>query len=161
MYFHLEDICFCNSVANIADFLLLHLSCITFVSMGTLRNTKSLQAIRDAFDEVETALSGVELAKRFQSIMNKTTVYRILDRLERDDILHSFTDTHGLRWYAKSLINHVESGRHSHFQCGDCGLSKCLPIMIPVPSVPNHRIDSASLILVGQCDDCRVSLTVS
>ena len=138
--------------------MLLHLSCITFVGMGTTRKTKSLQAIIDAFDDCETALSGVELAKRYQTMMNKTTVYRILDRLERDDILHSFTDTNGLRWYAKSLVSPIDgdASRHSHFQCQDCGVSKCLPIAINVPTVPNHRVDSASLILVGQCEDCAV-----
>lgn len=126
--------------------------------MGNLRKTKSLQSITDAFTHSKTALSGVELIKRFQSEMNKTTVYRILERLEKQGRLHSFTDTHGVRWYAKSeeVNSDLDSHRHSHFQCQDCGISKCLPMEINVPSVPNHRVDSASLILVGQCEDCLV-----
>jgi len=124
--------------------------------MGNMRKTKSLQAITDAFSHTKTALSCVELAKRFQSEMNKTTVYRILERLEKQGQLHSFTDTHGLRWYAKSEVINADADRHSHFQCQDCGISKCLPIEINLPSVPNHRVDSANLILVGQCEDCLV-----
>jgi len=126
--------------------------------MGNIRKTKSLQIITDAFSHSKTALSGVELIRRFQSEMNKTTVYRILDRLEKEGLLHSFTDTHGLRWYAKSSVPDADTGtdHHSHFQCQDCGMSKCLPIEIAVPTVPNHRVDSASLILVGQCEDCSV-----
>jgi len=139
MLLSFSQICFCNSVANIGYYFViapwLHYIC----HMGNI-------------------LSGVELIKRFQADMNKTTVYRILDRLEKQDVLHSFTDTNGLRWYAKSKVAnaHVEIDHHSHFQCQDCGMSKCLPIEINIPSVPNHRVDSASLILVGQCEDCLV-----
>jgi len=126
--------------------------------MGNMRKTKSRQSITDAFSNSKTALSGVELVKRFQSEMNKTTVYRILERLVGEGLLHSFTDTKGLRWYAKSNSNNSEitTDNHSHFQCQDCGMSKCLPVEINMPSVPNHRVDSASLILVGQCEDCLV-----
>jgi len=125
-------------------------------SMAIIRKTKSLQTIIDAFKESETAKSGVDLTKRFSSEMNKTTVYRILDRLEQQGELHSFTDTNGLRWYAKSntLDAHLDSDQHSHFQCQDCGISKCLPMEITIPNIPNHRIATASLILVGQCENC-------
>ena len=123
--------------------------------MGNIRKTKSLQTITEAFSDCTTALSGVELVKRFQSEMNKTTVYRILERLEKQGQLHSFTDTHGLRWYAKSKgLTGTNPHRHSHFQCQDCGISKCLSIEISLPAVPNHRVDTASIILVGQCEDC-------
>ncbi len=124
--------------------------------MANFRKTKSLQTILHAFDDSGVALSGVALIKKFHSKMNKTTVYRILDRLEKEDLLHSFTDLNGLRWYAKSPGSKIEnnSAHHSHFQCNDCGISKCLQIPLEIPSVPNHRIDSASLILVGQCENC-------
>ena len=34
--------------------------------------------------------------------MNKTTVYRILDRFEKEGILHWFIDNDGLKRYAKN-----------------------------------------------------------
>lgn len=124
--------------------------------MSNIRKTKSLQTILDAFSYSETALSGVELIKRFKSQMNKTTVYRILDRLEKQSIIHSFTDTQGLKWYAKSHAANAQFDidQHSHFQCQKCGISKCLPMKINIPSVPNHSVESASLILLGQCEEC-------
>lgn len=153
-----SQICFCNTVANIDYYFVIAPRLHYICRMGNIRKTKSLQTIIDAFSYSKTALSGVELIKRFQADMNKTTVYRILDRLEKQDVLHSFTDTNGLRWYAKSKVANalVEIDHHSHFQCQDCGMSKCLPIEINIPSVPNHRVDAASLILVGQCEDCLV-----
>ena len=89
--------------------------------------------------------------------MNKTTVYRILNRLEESGILHSFADREGLKRYAKgnqkpSSIK--DSNLHSHFLCNDCGISSCLPLEIPVPSLPNTRIDNSDHLLTGQCENC-------
>jgi len=124
--------------------------------MGKIRKTKSLCAIIDAFDQANSALSVVELIEQFKGDMNKTTVYRILERLEKESVLHSYTGTSGLRWYAKSKrdTNSELPDQHSHFECRRCGKSKCLHVDIPIPSVPNYRIDAANLILVGQCEEC-------
>ena len=46
----------------------------------------------DLFENTSNALSVVELTDTFSKKMNKTTVYRILDRLEEAGELHSFTD---------------------------------------------------------------------
>ena len=54
--------------------------------------------------------------------MNKTTVYRILDRLEQDGTIHCFNGKDGLKWYAKcngcSENHHYDL--HPHFQCNNC-----------------------------------------
>jgi len=124
--------------------------------MGIVRKTKSLKIILEAFGDSNSALSVVELVKRFQSDMNKTTVYRILERLEEDGILHSFTGTNGLKWFAKcqDAISTNHTDLHPHFQCQKCGKSECLTIDISIPAVPNYRIDSANLVLIGECDVC-------
>ena len=44
---------------------------------------------------------------------------------------------------------------HSHFLCNDCGISSCLPLEIPIPSLPNTRIDSSDHLLTGQCENCQ------
>ncbi len=124
--------------------------------MANFRSTKSVKIILDAFDNSNGALSVVELVKKYKSDMNKTTVYRILERLEREGILHSFSGVNGLKWFAKSQeIDHTDhSVDHSHFQCDECGKSECLTVDITIPSIPNHKVDSSNLILVGQCEDC-------
>ena len=78
--------------------------------------------------------------------MNKTTVYRILHRLEEAGILHSFIDKDGLKRYAKgdqrtsSPDNQII---HPHFLCEDCGVSTCLPLKVSTPSIPNYIIKSS------------------
>jgi len=127
-----------------------------FCFMGSIRNTKSVKIILDAFGNSSNALSVVELVKRFQADMNKTTVYRILERLEGQGILHSFSGVNGLKWFAKSQeANQIDhSANHPHFQCQDCGKSECLTVDIAIPTVPTHKVDSTNLILIGQCGDC-------
>ena len=124
--------------------------------MGIVRKTKSVVTVLDLFEKSDDALSVVGLVERLKEEMNKTTVYRILERLEDEAILHSFAGKDGLTWYAKcngcSSSNHLDS--HPHFQCRECGKSECLSIDVQLPVISNHKIDSAELLLLGQCADC-------
>jgi Fur family ferric uptake transcriptional regulator len=49
--------------------------------MGVVRKTKSVNNLLELFEQTKEALSAIDLVKRLESEMNKTTVYRILDRL--------------------------------------------------------------------------------
>ena len=125
--------------------------------MGVIRKTKSLELILNTFDESKTALSVVDLIDRFVQQMNKTTIYRILERLEQDGVVHSFIDKDGLKWYAKCIgcSSEHHSDIHPHFQCQDCGKIDCLDIHVSIPSVPNRDIDFSRILLVGKCENCR------
>ena len=57
--------------------------------MGIIRKTKSVETLLGEFKNNSGAVSVTELIKRFDSLINKTTIYRILDKLEDDRILHS------------------------------------------------------------------------
>ncbi len=126
--------------------------------MGIVRKTKSVKAVLSVFEEAKEALSAIQLIERFQHQMNKTTVYRVLKRLEDDGLLHSFIGKDGVRWYSllSGEVPSDDSGSHtySHFQCRDCGKTEYLTMSVSIPSVPNHKVDSAELSLMGQCEDC-------
>lgn len=131
-------------------------SCIKFVPMGIIRKTKSVERLLHVFNECENALSVVHLINSLESHMNKTTVYRILDRLEQDGLVHSFLDKHGLKWYAKcsGCSSHNHSDLHPHFQCNDCGTIQCLPVDIQIPAISGHQIESMEVLLQGTCAKC-------
>ena len=125
--------------------------------MNISRKTKTVKLVLDLFESTNNAISVVDLVSVFEGKMNKTTVYRILNRLEESGILHSFTDRNGLKRYAKGNQKPgsiKDSNLHSHFLCNDCGISSCLPLEIPIPSLPNTRIDSSDHLLTGQCENC-------
>ena len=124
--------------------------------MGIVRKTKSVNAILDVFDQTDNAYSGVHLIDQMKNQMNKTTVYRILDRLESDGIIHSFQDQKGLTWYAKckSCASGQHTDLHPHFQCRSCGRTSCLNVKITIPLIRNHQIEGAELLMTGLCDQC-------
>ena len=125
--------------------------------MAISRKTKSVKMILDLFGETNNAISVVDLVSTFRNKMNKTTVYRILNRLEESGILHSFSDKDGLKRYAKSNQKTDPDNKndlHSHFLCDDCGVSTCLPLEVPIPKIPNYKINTSQHLLIGQCDNC-------
>ena len=124
--------------------------------MDIYKKTKSVKLIIDTFKN-ESALTVIELVKRFKTKMNKTTVYRILERLEESKILHSFLDQNGLKRYAKNDkkndLSNINS-KHSHFLCEDCGISLCMPLDIKIPSTSNFTIKNSEHLLIGNCNNC-------
>ena len=124
--------------------------------MGKVNETKSLKAILARFEETNQALSVVNLVEEFKNEMNRSTVYRILARLEESKVLHSFIGHGGLKWYAKTVAcnDDVRKAIHPHFQCEDCGRTECLPIDVPVPKLDNHQIKTVSFLLIGHCGKC-------
>ena len=127
--------------------------------MGVSRKTKTVKLLLDLFDRKDCALSIVELVSTFSGKMNKSTVYRILNRLEESGLLHSFLGNDGLKRYAKGDQRPSKSKNttmHPHFLCEDCGISSCLPLEISTSSIPNYTIKSSEQLYLGQCNNCQV-----
>ena len=124
--------------------------------MGIMRQTKSVKRILNEFEKEPKALSTVDLIKRFSQDHNKTTIYRVLDRLEDDGVLHSFQGTDGVKFYAKchGCSKSQHSDIHPHFQCVSCGKMDCLDVRVSIPKVPNRRVLSSELLLQGHCEQC-------
>jgi len=124
--------------------------------MGVLRKTKSVKLLLEEFEKSSNAISVTTLIERFSQKMNKTTIYRILDKLEDDGLLHSFLGKNGNKWYAKcndcSSAEHHDA--HPHFQCLDCGKVDCLSANVPVPQIPNRKVDVSQILLQGKCENC-------
>ena len=126
--------------------------------MSISRNTKTVKLLLKIFNKENNALSVVDLVSIFSKEMNKTTVYRILHRLENSGVLHSFVDKDGLKRYAKGdqrTSSSDDQMTHPHFLCEDCGISTCLPLKISTPSLPNYIIKSSEQLYLGQCKDCQ------
>ncbi len=132
-------------------------SSIIFDGMGgVIRNTKNVKVLLDLFQNQQAAVSAVDLVGRLKDVMNKTTIYRILERLEDEGIIHSFVGKGGLKWYAKSkkCASDQHQDVHPHFHCSRCGKMECLDISVKIPLVDTHQIDSTEILMVGVCKDC-------
>jgi len=124
--------------------------------MGIIRKTKSVEVLLNEFNNNSSAISVTKLVTKLNSRFNKTTIYRVLDKLEDDGVLHSFLGKNGLKWYAKcngcSADKHKDL--HPHFQCLDCGKVDCLSFNIETPVIPNRKVNLAQFLIQGQCDEC-------
>ncbi len=131
-------------------------TCSKFVLMSVKRKTKSLGRMLSIFNKTSEALSAVDLVEQLKDEMNKTTVYRILERLESEGIIHSFLGTNGLQWYAKCYrcTSHEHNDIHPHFECENCGKVECLEVQITIPVLNNRQVKSADILLKGRCADC-------
>lgn len=124
-------------------------------AMRKVSKTRSLTLVLDEFNKRQEGISFVRLAEDLSVEMNRTTVYRILKRLEENETLHSFVGKDGVRWYA--LNNNettINSNAHPHFQCEKCGRTECLEVDVNIPQLPNHHVQSVSLLYVGCCEKC-------
>lgn len=124
--------------------------------MGIIRKTKAVKKLLSLFEPSLKAILAVDLIEQLKDEMNKTTVYRALDRLEDEGIIHSFVGKNGLKWYAK--CNQCSSEKHNdihpHFQCTICKKVTCLSIEVNIPKLKDYTIDSASVFLTGKCSEC-------
>ena len=124
--------------------------------MGVLRKTRGVEKLLKEFKRESNAISAKELTRRFHGKLNKTTVYRLLDKLEDDGILHSFHGSKGIKWYAKygGCVKSDHSGVHPHFECLVCGAVDCLEIEIRLPQISKRKVISSQFLIQGTCDSC-------
>jgi len=124
--------------------------------MGIIRKTKSVALLLNEFEKNSSAISTVELIKRLSLKLNKTTIYRVLEKLEDDGILHSFIGKNGIRWYAKcngcSIDGHIDG--HPHFQCLVCHKVDCLSVNIYIPKIPKRTVEGSQILIQGRCEVC-------
>jgi Fur family ferric uptake transcriptional regulator len=124
--------------------------------MGIIRRTPSIDAVMHEFQKDSEAIAATELIKRLDNQLNKTTIYRLLEKLEDDGVLHSFLDKSGIKWYAQcndcSKTKHVHN--HPHFQCLDCGKLDCVSIKVEIPKITNRKIETSQVLLLGKCESC-------
>ena len=111
--------------------------------MGVVRKTKHLEQVLHAFRQSSEALSAGMLLDVLDHEINKSTVYRMLDKLEDDGVIHSFLTMDQIRFYAlckgfRSGGRHMSS--HAHFQCTSCKRVSCFSEEIVLPTLERAHI---------------------
>lgn len=124
--------------------------------MGIIRRTKSVDLLLDEFEKESRAIATTTLIDRLNSLINKTTIYRVLDKLEDDGILHSFIGSNGIKWFAKCAGCSKEEHKdiHPHFQCMECGKMDCLPVDVAIPELANRQVIVSQVLIQGKCEEC-------
>ncbi len=96
------------------------------------------------------------LLDRLGEGVNKTTVYRLLDRLEDDGIVHSFAGEDSVKYYAKcrTCSGPAHTHNHPHFHCTACNTVRCLDDEVSLTVSGGFQVMEAQVLLKGRCAAC-------
>jgi Fur family ferric uptake transcriptional regulator len=126
--------------------------------MKTTRNTTAKTAILDLITQSEVALSHIEIQKLTDGLCDRVTIYRVLDRLVSEDVIHKIATPDGTVKYASCHHNHDEKGHihnHIHFSCEKCHSVTCLDSIQPVFTAPEqYLVKEINFTLSGLCPKC-------
>lgn len=88
-------------------------------------------------------------------VMDRVTLYRVLDWLVESGLAHRLTDANRVFRFAVAVAG--EAAMHAHFRCDRCARVFCLEGAAPqAPELPQgFSMSRMALDLHGCCPDCR------
>ena len=124
--------------------------------MKISRNTTAKTAVLEILTQSKTALSHTEIQKQIGTLCDRVTIYRILDRLLNDDLIHKTINLDGTIKYVKCRHAHpVQIHNHAHFSCQKCHEVTCLESVKPSYLIPhNYKVHDLNFTLSGLCPNC-------
>lgn len=126
--------------------------------MKTTRNTTAKTTILEIIKNSEVALSHTEIQTLTNNICDRVTIYRVLDRLVTEDVIHKIVNLDGTIKYASCHHSHndkVHTHNHIHFSCDKCCLVTCLENVEPIFKLPaNYLVKEVNFTLSGLCPNC-------
>nr|MCR5271745.1 transcriptional repressor [Lachnospiraceae bacterium] len=93
--------------------------------------------------------------------INRTTVYRNLDRLCEQGKLVRFKEPNQDAWYYQYSKAHENCDRHMHAQCSECGKVFHLENEFvdefeeKMHFIYGLDVDVSKTMIIGKCDDCK------
>jgi Fur family ferric uptake transcriptional regulator len=126
--------------------------------LKTTRNTTAKSAILELIKNSGVALSQIEIQTILNGLCDRVTIYRVLDRLVNEDLIHKIATPDGTLKYA-ACSHHSDDQQHSHnhihFSCEKCNSVTCLDSVEPVFVLPdNYLVKQLNFSLSGLCPDC-------
>ena len=120
------------------------------------RNTEKQNLIKEILSRTDRAMSVDDISEAMPIKVNRTTVYRILDRFVKKGEVHSITDKNG-KAYFNLCTNCGESHKlhnHVHFECEVCNQITCQHELLDIPILDGFTIQEAQILVIGVCNKC-------
>ena len=134
------------------------MSCLNTLKDKGLKLTPQRRLIVDIIDETDAHLTAEEIIDYVKNRMpgvNKSTIYRTLELLEKCGCV--FKSESGDR----SIYHHAEAGHHHHLFCSKCGKSiYCeenifLPVEKRLAEKYGLKVNFRHMVISGLCEECR------
>lgn len=117
------------------------------------RVTRPRVAALTTLMEAGRTLSHAQVQERLPDL-DRVSLYRALDWLTEQRLVHRMTDPDGIRRYGSD--GSAEDHQHAHFHCTRCGRTACLPkIRPPAVVLPKgYRQQRIEIQVSGLCQPC-------
>ncbi len=124
--------------------------------MKNYRDTKALSEIRKLIQDSSIALSHAEILSMLDGLCDRVTVYRILERLVKENIIHKIINVDGVLKFAScTQCKQEHEHNHIHFSCEKCKMVVCLNDISPVFQIPSsYIIKQMNFTVAGLCPAC-------
>lgn len=120
------------------------------------RNTVAKTQIYSVLKASKAALSHSEILTAVDGLCDRVTVYRILDRLLEEGLIHKVVNMDGIHKFAAchNCTDHPHHN-HIHFSCERCKTVTCLEDVEPVFNLPEkYRMHQVNFTVSGLCAQC-------
>ncbi len=121
------------------------------------RNTEKQNLVRDILSKTAHTMSVEDIMAAMPIKVNKTTIYRILDRFAEKGEVHFVTGKNGKAYYAlcnNCGISH-KIHNHIHFECQVCKEVTCQPNTLNIPNLEGFTIQETQFLVIGICNKCK------
>ncbi|MGO3109527.1 MAG: Fur family transcriptional regulator [Sphingobacterium sp.] len=121
------------------------------------RNTTANAEILKLLNQSEVALSHADIQQSLNGLCDRVTIYRVLDRLTEDGVVHKVVDFDGVIKYA--ICHTCSSDKHHHdhihFSCEQCHSVTCLDDVEPTFKLPKtYQVKQVNFTVSGICPLC-------
>jgi len=112
--------------------------------------------IRELIDDSEVALSHQDINNLLNKSCDRVTIYRALDKLSEEGMIHKIIDVDGVSKYAAcNGCTSTHHHNHVHFSCTNCNSVVCIDQVKPKFELPaGYAVKEMNLTLAGLCPDC-------
>lgn len=139
----------------------------TFVSISKsmkttrVRNTVARTTILELVTASRVALSQPDIQQALNGLCDRVTIYRVLDRLTDEGLIHRIVNVNGVVNYASChTCAHRHDHRHIHFSCRVCHSLTCLEQVVPTFSLPDDFTQEETFFTIsGICNQCSSTST--
>lgn len=124
--------------------------------MKQKRNTVAKERILGVITNSASALSHAEIQDQLDGLCDRVTIYRVLDRLMAEDLVHKVVTLEGVAKYAAChSCTSTHSHNHVHFSCDNCKSVTCVDSVQPAFVLPEkYTVFQVNFTVSGLCPQC-------
>ena len=123
------------------------------------RNTTAKDSVLRLLSNSTKALSHEAIARQIEPVINRTTIYRILNRFCEDGIAHKVVGGDGKQYFSVrgNCGGHVLPEHHFHFRCTNCQTLECMDEEVEFSLPEGYRLEASNCLLTGTCRKCSLA----